>query len=155
MTHKSSREATASLLLLSRFLLVSNNLLNTNSGLDRDDDTVLAPVPSFADLIRQSLGVSGEVQIGFLVTTFVHKSQFITININNFPVRLVDNGNGGTVGRGNHIFQLLSRENINGGKVALSVTVLSGLGDGDTENLAGVSLDHHVTVAKAMCDVKT
>jgi len=53
------------------------------------------------------------------------------------------------MGGGNHIFQLLSSKDIGGGEIALGVTMLSGLGDRDGEYLAGLSLDHHVTVWSA------
>lgn len=46
------------------------------------------------------------------------------------------------MGGGNHIFKLLSGEDIDGGEVTFGVAVLSSLGDGDVEDLAGLSLDH-------------
>ena len=46
------------------------------------------------------------------------------------------------MGGGNHILKLLSGEDIDSGKVTFGVAVLSGLGDGDVEDLAGLSLDH-------------
>jgi hypothetical protein len=46
------------------------------------------------------------------------------------------------MGRGHHIFELLAGENVGGGEVAFGVAVLSGLGDGDVQDLAGLSLDH-------------
>ena len=47
---------------------------------------------------------------------------------------------------GDHILKLLTGEDIGGGEVTFGVTVLSGLGDGDVEDLAGLSLDHDVAV---------
>jgi len=47
------------------------------------------------------------------------------------------------VGGGNHVFKLLSGEDVDGGEVTFGVAVLSGLGDGDADDLAGLSLDHH------------
>jgi len=49
------------------------------------------------------------------------------------------------VGGRNHIFELLSGENINGEEIAFGVAVLSGLRNGDRKNLAWLSLDHHVS----------
>ena len=80
-----------------------------------------------------------------MVTRLVHERKFIAINVDNFPLGTVDNGDSGTVGRRNHIFILFSSENVSGSKVTLGVTVLSSLGDGNVENLAGLSLDHHVS----------
>lgn len=55
-------------------------------------------------------------------------------------------GNVHVVGRGRKIFQLLAGEDINGDQVDLGVTVLSGLGGGHVDDLAGTVLDHNVTV---------
>ncbi len=126
-------------------LLESNNLLNVNSRLHSDHDGVFSSTPSFADFIRKSLGVCGKVKVSLLVARLVHESKFITINIDNFPLGTVDNGDSGTMGRRNHIFILFSSENVSGSKVTLGMTVLSSLGDGNVENLAGMSLDHHVS----------
>jgi hypothetical protein len=129
-------------------LLPGDNLLDTNSSLNSDNHTVLTAIPSLTDGLSHVIGVSGKVKIGLLDTTFVHKSELITININDLPVVSVDNRDSGTVRRGNHIFELLSSENINGKKVTLGVSVLSSLGDRDGEDLAGLSLDHHESVIR-------
>ena len=50
------------------------------------------------------------------------------------------------VGGRREIFQLLASEDINGDNVDLGVTVLSSLGGGHFDNLAGTSLDDNVTV---------
>ena len=52
---------------------------------------------------------------------------------------------------GDHILKLLTGEDIGGGEVTFGVTVLSGLGDGDVEDLAGLSLDHDVAVVIIKC----
>ncbi len=46
------------------------------------------------------------------------------------------------MGGGDHILQLLPSENIGGGEVAFGVAMLSGLGYGDVQDLAGLALDH-------------
>jgi len=130
---------------LVRLLLVGNNLLNTYGSLDGNHNTVRATIPSITNFVSQSIGVGRKVQVGFLVTTFVHKGELVTFNVDNLPVRLVHNRDGGTVGGGNHIFVLLSSKDISGDKVTLRVTVLSSLGDRYRKDLARVPLDHHVS----------
>lgn len=131
---------------LRALLLVSNDLLDSNSRLDSDHNLALTAVPSISDLIGHSLGESGKVEIRLLVPSFVHESHLTLLtNVNDLPLALVDNGDGGTVRRGNHIFVLLAGENVGGGEVALGVSVFSGLGDGDVEDFARETLDHHVS----------
>jgi hypothetical protein len=129
-------------------LLPGNDLLDTNSSLNSNNHTVITASPGFTDGVGHIIRVSGKVKIGLLDTTFVHKSELFTFDINDLPVIAVDNRDSGTVRRGNHIFELLSSENINGKKVTLGVSVLSGLGDRDGEDLAGLSLDHHKSVTQ-------
>lgn len=129
-------------------LLVTNNLLNINSRLHSDHDRVFTSIPGFRDFRGKSLGVGGKVKVRLLVARLVHESEFVAFNVDNFPLGTVDNGNSGTVGRGNHIFVLFASENVGGGKVALGVTVLSRLGDGNVEDLAGLSLNHHVSMVE-------
>jgi hypothetical protein len=43
---------------------------------------------------------------------------------------------------GYHVLKLLSGENIGGEEIALSMSVLSSLGNSNTKNLAWASLDH-------------
>jgi hypothetical protein len=50
------------------------------------------------------------------------------------------------VGRGRKIFELLAGKDVDGDQVNLGVTVLSGLGGGHVDNLAGTILDDNVTV---------
>lgn len=126
------------------FLLVTNDLFDTDGRLNGDNNTVFATVPSVANFFSESFREGWEVEIGLLVSTFIHQSQFISFtNINDFPVALVDNGDSGSVSRWNHIFQLLSGENVHGREVTFCVSVLSSLGDRDIEDLAWISLDHH------------
>ena len=127
------------------FLLESNDLFNTNSSLDSDRNSVLASIPSLTNLLGHFFGVGWKIQVGLLVSGFVHEGELISVNINDLPVGTVDNGDSGSVGRRNHIFELLSGENVGGSKVTLGVTVLSGLRDGNGKNLARLSLDHHVS----------
>jgi hypothetical protein len=127
-------------------LLPGDDLLDTDSSLNSDNHTVLTTIPGLTDGLSHIIRVSGKVKIGLLDTTFVHKSELITFDIDDLPVITVDDRDSGTVRRGNHIFELLSSENINGKKVTLGVSVLSGLGDRDGEDLAGLSLDHHESV---------
>jgi len=129
-------------------LLESNDLLNINSRLHSDHDRVFSSTPGFSDLSGKGLGVGRKVKVRLLVTSLVHESEFIAINVNNFPFGAVDNGDSGTVGGGDHIFVLLASENVGGSKVALGVTVLSSLGDGNVKDLAGLSLNHHVSASQ-------
>lgn len=57
-----------------------------------------------------------------------------------------DVGNIHVVGGGRKIFKLLAGEDVNGSQVNLGVTVLSSLGGGHVDNLAGTVLDDNETV---------
>ena len=63
------------------------------------------------------------------------RAKILVINIDTLQLLLLDERHGGVVGRWNQIFQLLSSENIDGNKVTFCVTVLSGLGGGDINDL--------------------
>ena len=126
-------------------LLPGDDLFDSNSSLNSDLDSVFSISPVIADFISHLFGVGGKVEVGLLVSGFVHEGEFVTIDVNDFPVGTVDNWNGGSVGGWNHILELLSGENISSGEVALGVTVFSGLRNGDRKNLAWLSLDHHVS----------
>lgn len=54
------------------------------------------------------------------------------------------------MGRGDHIFKLFAGENVGGGEVAFGVAVLTGLGDGDVQDLAGLALDHDEAVSSTV-----
>lgn len=133
---------------LGRILLKGNDLFNADGGLDGNLDRVLSTIPGFLDLLSHILGVRGEVQIRLLVSSLVHEGKFTVFfaNVDDFPVGTIDNGDGSTVRRGDHILVLLSGENVRGEKVTLGVTVLSRLGDGNGKDLAGLALDHHEAV---------
>ena len=128
-----------------RLLLEGNNLFNTDSRLHGDHDTIFSSTPGLANLIGKSLWVGGKVEVRLLVSAFVHESELVAINVDNFPLGAVDNGDSGSVGGRDHIFELLSSEDVRRGEVALGVAVLSRLGDRDGQDLAGLSLDHHVS----------
>jgi len=133
-------------LIATSLLLEGNNLLDSNGSLDGAADLVLSLSPRIADLLRHGFRVWGEVNIGLLVSALVHEGELALLSdINNFPFGTVDHGNGGSVGGGYHIFELLASEDINGGEIAFSVAVLSGLGDGNVKDLAWLSLDHDVS----------
>mmetsp|Transcript_31457 Transcript_31457/g.47033 ORF Transcript_31457/g.47033 Transcript_31457/m.47033 type:complete len:235 (+) Transcript_31457:164-868(+) len=126
-------------------LLVGNNLLNTNSSLDSDTNLVLSIIPSITNFLSHVLRVSRKINIGLLVSPLIHKCKLIIIsNIDDFPLGTDNDGDSSSVGGGNHIFKLLSGEDVDGEEVTFGVAVLSGLGDGDAEDLAGLSLDHDV-----------
>lgn len=57
-----------------------------------------------------------------------------------------DVGDVHVVGGGRQIFELLASEDVDGNQVDLGVTVLSSLGGGHVDDLAGTTLDHNVTV---------
>lgn len=50
------------------------------------------------------------------------------------------------VGGGGQIFEFLAGEDVEGDKVDLGVTVLTGLGGGHVDDLAGTALDNNVSV---------
>lgn len=133
--------------LLSRSLLESNNLLLSNSGLHGDVDLVLPISPGITDLLGHILRNRGKVDIGLLVSPLVHEGELAFLSdIDDFPLSTGDDGDGGSVGGGDHILELLAGEDVDGGEIAFSVAVLSGLGDGDVKDLAGLSFDHDVSV---------
>ena len=126
------------------FLLKRDDLFNSNSGLDGNSDGILSIIPCIADFLRHILGDGGEIEIGLLVSSFVHEGKsIILIDIDDFPVIAFNDRNGGSVGGRDHIFEFLSGENISGEEVAFGVAVLSGLGNRNRNNLAWLSLDHH------------
>lgn len=133
--------------LLSSSLLESNNLLLSNSGLYSYINLVLSISPRITDLLGHVLRHRGEIDIGLLVSPLVHKGELaILSDINDLPLSTGDDGDGGSVSRGNHILELLAGEDVDSGEIAFGVTVLSSLGDGDVKNLAGLSFDHDVSV---------
>ena len=52
------------------------------------------------------------------------------------------------MGRGNHILKLLAGEDVDRREIAFGVAVLSGLGDGDVQDLARLSFDHDESVKR-------
>jgi len=126
-------------------LLEGNNLLNTNSSLDSDTNLILSFIPSITNFLSHGIRVTRKINIGLLVSPLIHKCKLIILsNIDDFPLGTDNDGDSSSVGGGNHIFKLLSGEDVDGEEVTFGVAVLSGLGDGDAEDLAGLSLDHDV-----------
>jgi len=133
--------------LLPLSLLEGDDLLNADSGLDGAADLILAAVPSSADLLRHFRGIRGEVDVGLLVSALVHEGDLPVLpDVHDVPLGAVDDGDGGAVGGGDHVLELLAGEDVGSREVALGVPVLAGLGDGDAQDLAGLALDHHVAV---------
>jgi hypothetical protein len=127
-------------------LLPCDNLFNTNGGLDCDHYAVVTSVPGGADFLSHGIGVMGKVKVSLLGTGFVHKSELLIFDIDNFPIGTEHNRDSGSVTGRNHIFKLSSSEDISSKKITLGVTVLSGFGNRDGEDLTRLSLDHHVSV---------
>ena len=128
-------------------LLEGDDLLNADSGLDGAADLILPAVPSSADLFRHFRRIRGEVDVGLLVAALVHEGDLPVLpDVHDVPLGAVDDGDGGAVGGGDHVLELLAGEDVGGGEVALCVPVLAGLGDGDAQYLARLALDHHVAV---------
>lgn len=161
-THVKNQTETPSFLTLkinlvrSRSLLESNNLLLSNSGLHSNIHLVLPISPGITDLLGHILRNRGKVNIGLLVSPLVHEGELAFLSdIDNFPLSTGDNGDGGSVGGGDHIFELLTSEDVDGGEIAFGVAVLSGLGDRDVKDLAGLSFDHDVSVFASGIDMRT
>lgn len=128
-------------------LLVGNDLLLADGLLDGDSDGVLALIPGLTDLVGHLLGEGGELDVDLLLAALVHEGELtIVLDVDDLPVGATDDGDGGAVGGGDHILELLAGEDVGGDEVALGVAVLAGLGDGDGKNLAGLALDHDVSV---------
>ena len=127
-------------------LLPGDDLLDADGCLNSNLDNIISTSVCVCDLFGHGGGDGRKVEVGLLVSTFVHEGEFVTIDIDDFPIGTGHNGDGGSVGGWNHILELLSGENINSQEVALGVTVLSGLRNRDRKNLAWLSLDHHVSI---------
>ena len=128
------------------FLLVGHNLFDTDSRLNSDSHRALAAIPSLADLSGQAFGPGGKGQIDLLVTSFIHKGKVVSVNVNDFPNTPVNDGDGSSLGGIEHVFVLFSSEDVDGCKVTLCGAMLSRFGNKNLEDIAGLSLDHDVSV---------
>ncbi len=135
------------LFVLSRsfdILLHRHDLIVTHGG-DQGDSPGLATLEVGLDFTRESIRMLRESHILTDVALLVHKRAETIGGDVNKGVFLADHeGDVGSVGGWDDIFVLLSSEDIDGGEVALSVTVLASLGSGDGSDLARVILDAHV-----------
>ena len=78
-----------------------------------------------------------ELDILTAVAIIVHERQIsLRGNVNQRVFLSDDGGHVSSVGGGNDILVFLAGEDINSGKVALGVSVLSSLGDGDVTDLS-------------------
>lgn len=126
-------------------LLECNHLLDPNSRLHGNINLVLSIVPRVTNFLRHGFGKGGKIDIGLLVPPLVHESELTLFSdIDDLPLSTVDDGDGGSVGGGDHILELLAGENVDGGEIAFGVAVLTGLGDRNVDDLAGLSFDHDV-----------
>mmetsp|Transcript_17385 Transcript_17385/g.35309 ORF Transcript_17385/g.35309 Transcript_17385/m.35309 type:complete len:211 (+) Transcript_17385:60-692(+) len=138
-------ENTASRLLLND--LVGHNLGDAHRLLDGDHNNILSLIPVVPDLLGEVLRPSRELDIVTGLAGLigeVKEVRLVVVDVEELVLGLLDDGLGGAVGRGDHVHDLLAVEDVGGLEVALSVAVLSGLGDGDGEDLAGAALDEHV-----------
>ena len=88
------------------------------------------------------MGVAGEIEVLLHVTTLVHKGHVAVLaDIGELPFR-AEHGRGDHVVRGGADLDVLAAgEHVQTGDVGLGVAVLSGLGHGDGDDLAGLALE--------------
>lgn len=99
----------------------------------------LASIESGLDLTSKVIRVVGELNILTHVAFLVHKgAEAISRDVHKGVLHTLHERDVSGVGGRNNIFILLASENVNGGEVALGVTVLSSLGCGNSGDLAWV-----------------
>lgn len=141
-------------ILFSSHLLVAADVLDGErhfaaERLDDGDEEVLAVIKFFFDL-----GVEGPggvrvvaVQVFADLALVVHQVNETVVNdVDNVVLGSGDVGDFHVMGGWRHIFVFLAIEDVNSGKIDLSVTVLTSLRGGHINNFAGFALEHSITV---------
>jgi len=143
MTH-SHLKSCANNLLLGSFLSIDGSLF-AHSGENDDVSILLIAAEKLLDLSTNF--AIGNLNIVLGVTVVTHKvKETIIRNIQKLVFLAGNVGDIHVVGGGAKIFELLAGKDIDGNKMDLSVSVLSGLGSGHFDDLAGAILDHDVSV---------
>lgn len=116
--------------------------------MDQGYEDVLAIIEISFDLLAESLVLRHVEAIEWLVALEVQEGNRVAgyggIAVTNLKVTALDERYERIVGGWAQLLQLLLGEDVNGHKVALGVSVLSGLGGGNVNNLARASLDNNV-----------
>lgn len=113
-------------------------------GRDDSDNEILALVELGLDLVSDLTLGKRDIVLGGTVGG--EERQETIINVDELELLSLDVGDLHVVGGGGQILKLLVGEDIGGDKVDLGVTVLTSLGGGHVNDLAGSALDHDVTV---------
>lgn len=131
-------------------LLEGDDLLLVHGGQDGDQDGVTLLEGGddlLGDLVVVTVGLLGQVQIVLGITVLQQDGDGtrIRIQIDQLVLSTSDVRDLHVVGSRGHILDLLVSEDIDTGDGGLGVTVLSGLGGGDLDELAREALQHAVT----------
>jgi len=86
-----------------------------------------------------------ELEVLTHVTLVVHEENVVTLETGDHPVGLGNNWDVDGVGGWAELLTGVTGEDIVGEELALGMSVLSGLGDGNILDLAGLALDHDVS----------
>ena len=111
-------------------------------GFNNSDGDFLTFIEGFLDLLHEFL-IRGAGLVDFVVI-FGEKRKAVALDVDEHVFGLLDDRAGEAVRGGRDIFVLSASEDINGDEGGLSVTVLSGLGNGDVNDFAREALDAHV-----------
>eukprot|EP00736_Rhodelphis_marinus_P007174 Rmarinus@m.7117 len=125
-------------------LLQGNDLLLTHGG-ENSHDKVLAFIKASLDALAAVVIRKFEVILHVTVVKHQRAETLIT-DVNKRKLHSLHVRNIHIVSGRNHILKLLVGEDINCDKVTLSVTMLPSLGRTHIDNLAGATLDYHVTI---------
>jgi hypothetical protein len=114
--------------LLVSVLLHGDDLIVAHGG-ENTHNKGLASLEGGFDLTTKVIRVVGELDILTAVALIVHEgAELIGGDVDEGVILADHEGDVGSVGGGNDIFVLLASEDIDGGEVALGVTVLASLG---------------------------
>jgi hypothetical protein len=126
-------------------LLGFNGSLFTHRGENDDVCVLLISLEELGDLVANFTVGHANIILG--VTIIVHEREETIIgDVEKLVLAAGDVGDVHVVGGGTEIFVLLASEDVESDKMDLGVTVLSSLGGGHVDNLAGAVLDDDETV---------
>jgi len=119
--------------------------LLTHSGKDNDVGVLSVLGEHLVDLVTNITVGDLDVVLGGAVVGHEGEETVVS-NVEELVLATGDVGNVHVVGGGAEIFELLAGEDVDGDQMDLGVAVLSGLGGGHLDDLAGAVLDADETV---------
>lgn len=125
------------------FLLALGSVLERETvllahGRDNGDHEVLAVVEGGLDLVSDLTVGDTDVVLG--VTVVGHEVKETVVNVDELVLLTLDVGDVHVVGRGRNVLELLAGEDVDGNKVDLGVTVLTGLGGRHVDDLCEMKM---------------